>query len=488
MNCRKFHKHCLELLNDLPESAIRNELALHRDTCPECAQYLQGLTQTLSALRPSRSVTASPGLRMQILHKVAQADQRNQNLRPQAGKKESIIMSIIRSSFSHKIRWAVSAVVVVLIVAFVIGLNPFERSSAGVYAAVVEQLKKARTMVYKVTSNVQASMPSSTSEVSYKEPAHVRMVIAIGDAKTYSIADYEQKKAISVIPSKKKYMEMDLSKVPSTKSPMNEIDEMKSLPDRAQELSGEKVVDGRTCKGFQITERGLNKTMWVDASTHELIRMEGDFINSPGLKMVITDFKFDVDLDDSLFDMTPPTGYEKLNVDAQMAMPTEEKLVAFLDWWSTKVEEGLFPDSLSVLDFSKKVKELAVSGKLKKDENYKNLTEEQRMQDVLQRTSGLTFVMMMKPENDWHYAGKGVKLGEADKAIFWYRPTGSQNYRVIYGDLSVREVTPDKLPASVPNAQPSATPSGFPTPPAEMNPVEGANPLQPGAPGTPAMP
>ena len=41
---------------------------------------------------------------------------------------------------------------------------------------------------------------------------------------------------------------------------------------------------------------------------------------------------------------------------------------------------------------------------------------------------------------------KDVKLGDADKAIFWYRPKGAEKYRVIYGDLSVKDVAPENLP------------------------------------------
>ncbi len=47
---------------------------------------------------------------------------------------------------------------------------------------------------------------------------------------------------------------------------------------------------------------------------------------------------------------------------------------------------------------------------------------------------------------DQQYAGNGVKLGEADKAIFWYRPEGAETYRVIYGDLSVKDVAAENLP------------------------------------------
>jgi hypothetical protein len=56
---------------------------------------------------------------------------------------------------------------------------------------------------------------------------------------------------------------------------------------------------------------------------------------------------------------------------------------------------------------------------------------------------GMLFHMGLK---DRHYAGSGVKLGEADKAIFWYLPDGAGTYRVIYGDLSVKDVAEADLP------------------------------------------
>jgi len=60
---------------------------------------------------------------------------------------------------------------------------------------------------------------------------------------------------------------------------------------------------------------------------------------------------------------------------------------------------------------------------------------------------GLMFPHFMKPENDFHYQGANGKLGEADKAICWWRPDGSETYRVVYADLSVRDVSPEDLPS-----------------------------------------
>jgi hypothetical protein len=69
---------------------------------------------------------------------------------------------------------------------------------------------------------------------------------------------------------------------------------------------------------------------------------------------------------------------------------------------------------------------------------------------------GVFFANGLPPEADAHYAGKGVKLGAADRPIFWYRPKDSKKYRVIYADLSVRDAD---TPPSVPNAQPVPGPS-----------------------------
>ena len=43
---------------------------------------------------------------------------------------------------------------------------------------------------------------------------------------------------------------------------------------------------------------------------------------------------------------------------------------------------------------------------------------------------GSKFVGALPAESDWHYAGKGVWLGEAERPVFWYRPQDSETYRV----------------------------------------------------------
>jgi hypothetical protein len=74
------------------------------------------------------------------------------------------------------------------------------------------------------------------------------------------------------------------------------------------------------------------------------------------------------------------------------------------------------------------------------------LSDEEATELGMKLARHLLFIRFFKGRGEWHYAGQGVKLGDAETPIFWYRPEDSETYCVIYGDLSVRDVTPENLP------------------------------------------
>ena len=83
---------------------------------------------------------------------------------------------------------------------------------------------------------------------------------------------------------------------------------------------------------------------------------------------------------------------------------------------------------------------------MSKEEIAKRAREAARQAQKL-LTPGMMFPLSMKPANDFHYQGSNGKLGEAEKPICWWRPDGSETYRVVYADLSVRDVSPEDLPS-----------------------------------------
>jgi len=109
-------------------------------------------------------------------------------------------------------------------------------------------------------------------------------------------------------------------------------------------------MDGRKVEGFRVTDNGMEKEVWIDAETGDLVRIEGEFANARGMKEVLSDFRFDVDLDDSLFSVEPPEGYTVVNVQADPSKPDEQDLISFLREMALCHTDKQFLPTLNIVD------------------------------------------------------------------------------------------------------------------------------------------
>jgi hypothetical protein len=131
----------------------------------------------------------------------------------------------------------------------------------------------------------------------------------------------------------------------------------------------------------------------------------------------------------------------EIQVDA--SEPDEEDFIEFLRLWSAKMKDSTFPPTVNPVELANSIKKMAKSGMLRSD----NKTSDQEQQEIAMKTTyGMMFAMRLPAESNWRYAGENVKYGDTQTPIFWYQPIGSQTYRVIYGDLSIKDVTPENLP------------------------------------------
>jgi prepilin-type processing-associated H-X9-DG protein len=62
------------------------------------------------------------------------------------------------------------------------------------------------------------------------------------------------------------------------------------------------------------------------------------------------------------------------------------------------------------------------------------------------RTKVTRMVEFAGDQDEWRYVARDAKLGEAGKPVCWWRPKGSKTYRVLFGDLTVRDMTHAALP------------------------------------------
>ena len=151
--------------------------------------------------------------------------------------------------------------------------------------------------------------------------------------------------------------------------------------------------------------------------------------------------QFDVTFDELLFSMDVPVGYKTEDAGAiDFKDASESDFVESLRIWAEIFEDGQFPDSINLEDIVK------IGPKLEKELKKAGLTEEQQTHIGLKWAQGLVFLRFFKGQGQWHYAGQGVKLGDADSPIFWYQPQKSETWRVVYGDLRVEDISAENLP------------------------------------------
>lgn len=235
----------------------------------------------------------------------------------------------------------------------------------------------------------------------------------------------------------------------------------RSKPDVEREALGGMILNGRSVVGFRVSGKGMVVSIWGDPKTGLPVSVEMRSAMSPNTKTTMSDFVFNVDLDESLFSVAPPSGYAVQNMNVDVSQPEEQDLIATFREYH-ELSGGVFPDSLDLQEISQVVGEKLAAGLLQQQssgENPEVQVEETMDERTMKFTKshlrlqrGLLFALVVLPRNaDAHYAGKGVSFGAAEQAIFWYRPQDSHEYRVIFGDLTVRNAdTPPKVARAQP--------------------------------------
>ena len=336
------------------------------------------------------------------------------------------------------------AAAAIIIIAVLIGLIPFGRPTP-LFAEIIQPFLTARTASFKMTMQVEGA-PTQKFDCLYAEP--IRMRQTNKEQGAVVISDLQKGKIVTLVPAQKKAFVMELENVPEDQSQFNMFIEIRKRIMEAQESEdtsvdflGEMKINGRTAIGYHVQKSGVDMTIWADPRTKLPVQMK----NSMGpVTYTITDIVFDVELEESLFSQEIPAEYTVHTIQLDASEPTEKDLINLFRVW-TEYMDGDLPSAFE----RNVITEFIQYQRKKMRENGQEPSEKDVMelQKIIQKINrGGMFVQALPAVSDWHYAGKGVKLGDANTAIFWYCPQGSKNYRVIYGDLSIKEVAPENLP------------------------------------------
>lgn len=426
----KIADYVLGVLSELEVDALRN----HLRECTECGKYLRALEHENHLLvRLGEQVQADMASRedrvIEALNRVASTV----SIAP---------ISLWRSIMTSRITKLAAAAVI--IIAVLIAIHQFGSPLESVtFAQVVRPILTAHTVVFNVVMG--EGEDALITRVMNMGTQRFRGEVLSADGKTVQvivIADYDTFEMLQLIPGRKAAVLIDLKDVPE-ETPENFLREMRDIitelqndPNVSVEPLGEKEIEGRIAIGFRATGPDGQWTVWADPKTALPIRLEQKWRQ---MQFVCTNFEFDVELDESLFSMEIPEGYSELSGgELPIESNTEQDLIEGLRVYAEIILDGVFPNEFIGPEYLDDVKR-----NLKK---FAEMSEKQRLDLALKLQRGYIFIQLLKAENDWHYVGKGVKLGDSESPVCWYRPTDSQTYRVIYGDLSVKDVAPENLP------------------------------------------
>jgi hypothetical protein len=305
------------------------------------------------------------------------------------------------------------------------------------FAKVAETILKARTVVFDFAVGNEP-----TSPVLHDEVVGSRIRRTFSNMPTVLVLDLDSGKMLTLNPPDKSaiYVDIQGQLVEGTQSILklvrDIVQQIADHPDEVQDL-GTREIEGRRAVGFLVKGQNVQLHIWADVETAKAVRIE---LHSPQTVTIVKNIQFDAAIDESLVSMDVPAGYTLKKAEMNMGNLTEQDFVETLRVWAQQLNGGTFPDGVSVEAAMQQMPALGA-----KIEQLK-LPAEEGTKMGMAFGKGLGFLQMLSYQGEWHYGGKGVALGDAKAAIFWYRKGDAKTYRVIYGDLHVEDVELERMP------------------------------------------
>jgi hypothetical protein len=332
------------------------------------------------------------------------------------------------------------AAAAVIVIAVVLCIHQFGKplvTGTPTFAQVIQPIFNAKTATLTIIIGQEGKGPEIHDMIM---GSRIRRTLSnIEDL--VAIIDLQTGRILQLTPSKKEAIYIDLKDWPSIPNYMdrlrNVITKLQDSPHFMVEELGIQKFNNQKLIGFRAKHPKTEITIWADPKIALPVRIEQI---AGQMQFICKDLQFDVPMDESLFSMDVPEGYSLQQAELDLHGATEEDFIEGLRIMAEDLGDGYFPDSVALEDYLKQAPAI-----MKKCEEL-GLSEEEQAELGLKLQQYLLFIRFFKGEGEWHYAGKGVRLGDVETPIFWYQPKDSETYRVIYGDLHVEDVDPENLP------------------------------------------
>jgi hypothetical protein len=345
----------------------------------------------------------------------------------------------------------IAAAAVVAIVATVAILPMLDHKVT--FAEVIEPILRARTLAFDFVIGDE-----STGPVMHDVVVGSRVRRTFSNMPIIMIIDVDSARMLALDPTTNSagYVNIGNQTIDGTESVLdlvrNVLTKIEAKPDKVRDL-GRSEIDGVEVVGYLVEQHEFTLKIWADANKaeqHEFtlkiwadankarpVRIE---LHGHQFTATLKNIVFDLEVDESLVSMDVPAGYTLDETEHEMRDPTEEDFVESLRIWAHYLNDGVFPDELTLeacMEQMPRLGETLVT---------LGLSDAEQTRIGLAWGTGMGFLQKLSLQGRWEYTGKGVSLGDAATVIFRYRRGDSPTARAIYGDLRVEDAPVDGLP------------------------------------------
>jgi hypothetical protein len=434
MNCEQCRELLAGYVEDLLEPQQSEMVMQHLQSCRGCQAELEQTMTLRNRLVKSCTNLKGRDIEIAVMDKIVR--QQAFELRKTSENKQSMNFwrTVMKNRIAHLAAAAIIIIAVLVGVYFFTGKTPTATCCA--WGDIIRPIMDANTAEFDIIIGEEGKSPLIHDMVMGSK---IRRTME--GMEGVSVIDLRTMRILTLDPENKKATYVDLKGLPQMPNYLVQVKEvikmLQNVPGFVVEELGQHEIDGQFLYGFKAKHPQVTIVIYVDPVTALPVRIEQE---GGQMKVICKNMRFDVPMDETQFSMDAPEDYKIKSKELDLLGSTEEDFIEGLRIQAEVLNDGVFPDDVSIEYVVKTAVEL-------KDKFEKlKMTDDEKTALGMKYQKGLMFIRFFKGEGKWYYAGKGVKLGDADTAIFWYRPAGMAKYHVIYGDLTVEDVNKENLP------------------------------------------
>ncbi|QEG34572.1 hypothetical protein [Bythopirellula goksoeyrii] len=336
-------------------------------------------------------------------------------------------------SSSSRRTWVSMALAASLLLA--IGIAVLSPSTNSAFGQVMKQLREAGAFRYVYLLYMDDSEQPIESTVMVAENGRQRhellQTVSISDAFGVPRLTLLTDTQTAIVPTP-----VERKNPPTNETILDWFEKLRNHSGKPERRLDRKELDGRTVDGFVAKVQHQEYVLWIDVATNELVQIEfGPLVKGTKIRQIVMkDFQFNQEFEQSLFSLEVPPGYriQKLKSITE-ATGGEQSIISALKGY-LKLSEGKFPDSIT--DWGEWAVLFSRDGELSDEDTQ-----------VMGHLGAITPFLVTKSSTDYEYLGKGKTTDGQPSIVFWWR-NEEGIIRAINSDLTVTEVEEGDLPQS----------------------------------------